>query len=182
MDGSLDCTTSAQSTERVFLRFCHVASPPQRSHNPLPTSTLRHHLTQLPKPFSPKLDKPAGSPSDFPNNRMRPGDDRYRREFCCLYFQRFVGVSFDIERKEDVRHFSSEPVGTPLVRVKLSEKGRRLALLNMSRQVTIWDAETGEQLGRRSLDVWPTSLVFSPDGDRLLIGNTDRTATQWSYH
>jgi WD40 repeat protein/serine/threonine protein kinase len=59
----------------------------------------------------------------------------------------------------------------PIYSIAWSPDGRTIATGATDREIRLWDAETGAQLGvLRGHGIWVTTLAFSPDGKKLVSG------------
>ncbi len=86
---------------------------------------------------------------------------------------------WDAQTLHPIRTFMGH---TGLVSFGFSPSGDRLVAAGMSpfsstlQPMTIWEVESGQSLGRIGTpEALPLMCLFSPDGRRLITGNTDRT-------
>jgi WD40 repeat protein/serine/threonine protein kinase len=77
-----------------------------------------------------------------------------------------------------LRHAVTVPAG--LHRLAYSPDGARLALAGTDGSLVVWDADTCEELLRRSHGGPVAAVTFSPDGKRLATAGWDRVVKVWS--
>ena len=85
-------------------------------------------------------------------------------------------VWYDLEsERESIRH----PADEPLLVMAVNRQHSLLATGDMGGTIQLFDAESGERLGRNRLGKsWLNCLAFSPDGSRLVSGH-EHTVTFW---
>jgi hypothetical protein len=130
--------------------------------------------SQPPDPESASI--PRGTPITL---KQRPLPGKHRGEARCLAFggRRLASVGADgIARVWDLDDLNAPPreLEHPheLNCVALSPDGKWLATCKhtMGEVVSLWNVDTGKELGQIQKAGWPVSLAFHPSGRRLAIG------------
>jgi len=80
----------------------------------------------------------------------------------------------DLWRSDGGHEKSLQARGMDISAIAFSAEGKQLAVCDRARQLKIWDCRTWQERLRIQIpadneDLYPTSLVFSPDGKRLLL-------------
>ncbi|CCA71411.1 related to WD40-repeat protein (notchless protein) [Serendipita indica DSM 11827] len=65
--------------------------------------------------------------------------------------------------------------------VKFSPDGSRIISGSLDKTIRMWDAETGQQLGKpfEGHEDWVLAVEFSPDGSQIVSGSRDQTVRVW---
>jgi len=82
---------------------------------------------------------------------------------------------WDMHTGEPLRTFTNHP--SHVNSVEFSPDGRNI--LSTSKQMHLWNAESGKLLRVFGGSIYPHDAVFSPDGRHILSGNSDNTVRVW---
>ena len=74
----------------------------------------------------------------------------------------------------------AQPHGSGIKSIRFSPDGERVVTASIDDTAQVWDARTGEPVGKRLIHAEVVSFAeFSPDGERVLTASFDRTVRLW---